>query len=308
MRKRQDDFFQISHKKIRGLYMLKIKKIESAVANCLVEAGTTFRKDQLKAYRNAIAKENNSNAKWVLERVLENARIAEKNTSPLCDDTGIPHVIVEMGDLLKLPAGWLAAIYLGIEQGLRLMPGRPMAVKGNDRDRIEQSKGLYKDPAKLSPAPVIVKPVPGKNLKITVLLLGGGPEIRAKTYRIFHKRSIENVLKEAAGWMASEMNNLGCTPSTLAVGIGRTHMEASALMLEAMSKGTLSRQTVWEKKVTDWINAEPVGPLGLGGATTVLGTFIKVGPLRASGVRIVSVRPCCCLEPRKATVTLGHSD
>ena len=287
--------------------MLKIKEIESAVGNCLIKAGTTFRKDQVKAYRNAIEKENNPNAKWVLERVLENARIAEKNTSPLCDDTGIPHVIVEIGNQLKLPAGWLAAIYSGIEQGLRRMPGRPMAVKGNDTDRVEQSKGLYTDPAKLSPAPVIVTPLPGKNLRITVLLLGGGPEIRAKTYRIFHKRSIETVLKEAAGWMAPEMNNLGCTPSTLAIGIGRTHMEASALMLEAIKKGTLSRQTVWEKKVTDWVNAESVGPLGLGGATTVLGTFIKVGPLRASGVRIVSVRPCCCHEPRKATVILGHS-
>jgi len=180
-----------------------------------------------------------------------------------------------------------------------------MAVRGNDKDRIEQSKGLFRDPAKLSPAPVIVQPVPGKALKITVLLLGGGPEIRAKTYRIFHKRSIETVLKEAAGWMASEMKHLGCTPSTIAIGIGRTHMEASALMLEAMKKGTLNRQTVWEKQVTAWVNAESVGPLGLGGATTVLGTFINVGPLRASGVRVVSARPCCCLEPRKATVTLG---
>jgi fumarate hydratase subunit alpha len=288
--------------------MLKAKKIESAVANCLIEAGTTFRKDQLTAYRQAIEKEKNLNAKWVLNRVLENALIAEKNSSPLCDDTGIPHVIAEIGDQTKAPTGWLAAIYRGIEQGLRLMPGRPMAVKGNDKDRVEQSKGLYKDPAKLSPAPVIVKPVPGNSLRITVLMLGGGPEIRAKTYRIFHKRSIETVLKEAAGWMAPEMKNLGCTPSTLAIGIGRTHMEASALMLEAMSKGTLSRQTVWEKKVTAWVNAEPVGPLGLGGKTTVLGTFIKIGPLRASGVRIVSVRPCCCHEPRMATITLRHSD
>ena len=146
--------------------MLKVKTIESAVSNCLIKAGTTFRNDQTKAYRKAIEKESNPNAKWVLERLLENAHIAEKNSSPLCDDTGIPHVIVDIGDLLNLPAGWLTAIYSGIEQGLRLMPGRPMAVKGNNTDRIEQSKGLYKDPSKLSPAPVIVKPVPGKKIRI----------------------------------------------------------------------------------------------------------------------------------------------
>jgi len=81
-------------------------------------------------------------------------------------------------------------------------------------------------------------------------------------------------------------------------------VEASALMLEAMKEGSLNRQSLWEKRVTDAINATKVGPLGLGGSTTALGTFIKVGPLRASGVRIVSMRPGCCFDPRKATMVL----
>jgi len=184
------------------------------------------------------------------------------------------------------------------------MPGRPMAVKGNPVERVEQSKGLFEDPGKLTIAPVIVKSIPGNKLGITVLLLGGGPEIRAKTYRVFHQRSIDLVLREVARWASSEMKNLGCTPCVLGIGIGRSHMEASALMLEAIKEGSLSRQNHWEKKVTEIVNLTNVGPLGLGGATTALGTFIKIGPLRASGVRIVSLRPCCCLEPRKATVIL----
>ena len=113
------------------------------------------------------------------------------------------------------------------------------------------------------------------------------------------------VLREVAGWASPEMKNLGCTPCVLAIGVGRSHMEASSLMLEAMKEGNLGRQNDWEKKVTEWVNSTNVGPLGLGGKTTVLGTFIKIGPLRASGVRIVSMRPCCCVEPRKATVVLS---
>jgi fumarate hydratase subunit alpha len=284
--------------------MITTEAIVSAVTKCLIKAGTTSRSDQLEAFRAAIEREQNRNAKWVLEKLFENARIAEKKTFPLCDDSGIPHVIAEVGDDATLPPRWLPAIYEGIARGLRRMPGRPMAVRGNGTERIEQSKGLYKDPAKLSPAPVIVKPVSGNRLKVTILLLGGGPEIRARTRRIFHKRSMEKVLKEASDWMSSEVKDLGCTPCTLAVGIGRTHMEASALMLEAMKKGSLKRQNQWEKKVTAWVNAENIGPLGLGGDVTVLGTFINVGPARASGVRIVSIRPCCCVEPRKATVIL----
>ena len=284
--------------------MLSPKKIEDAVKNCLVKAGTTFRKDQLNAYRGAIRKENDENAKWVLEKILENAKIARKRAFPLCDDTGIPHVFIEVGKEIVLPKDWLSAISNGIAVGLRIMPGRPMAVKGSPVERVEQSKGLYNDPAKVSLAPLIVKSIPGNKLKITVLLLGGGPEIRAKTYRVFHQRSIDVVLREIADWASSEMNNIGCTPCVLAIGIGRSHIEASSLMLEAMKKGSLSLQNNFEKRVTELVNSTKVGPLGLGGRTTVLGTFIKIGPLRASGVRIVSLRPCCCIEPRKATVVL----
>jgi len=287
--------------------MLTKKKIEEAVRNCLVKAGTTFRADQRKAYQRAIERERNRNARWVLERILENARIAKKIKAPLCDDSGIPHAIVEIGKDAKLPRGWLSAIEVGVVQGLRTMPGRPMAVKGNDVERVEQSRGLFQDPGKLALAPVTVKSISGSRLKITVLLLGGGPEIRAKTYRVFHERSMDRVVEEAARWITTEVKNLGCTPSVPAIGIGRTHMEASALMLEAMKEGNLNRQSPLEIKVTELINATKVGPLGLGGDTTALGSFIKVGPLRASGVRIVSARPCCCFEPRRATVILDES-
>ena len=83
--------------------MLDKNDIATGVANCLVKAGSTFRKDQLQAYGAAINKEKNPNAKWVLERLLENAKIAAKKKLPLCDDTGIPHVFVEIGNQAILP-------------------------------------------------------------------------------------------------------------------------------------------------------------------------------------------------------------
>lgn len=65
------------------------EKIVSLVCDTLVEAGSTFREDKKKAYKRVIASEDNERAKWVLETVLANAEAAEKNHSPLCDDTGI---------------------------------------------------------------------------------------------------------------------------------------------------------------------------------------------------------------------------
>ncbi|MGB9082380.1 MAG: fumarate hydratase, partial [Desulfuromonadaceae bacterium] len=230
--------------------MLNSEIIREGVSQCLVTAGTTFRPDQIEAYKAAIEKETSKNARWVLERLVENADVAERRGFPLCDDTGIPHLFVEIGDELNLPEGWLSAIHEGVAQGLRAMPGRPMAVKGDDIERVEQSRGLSEDPADVLAVPVITKPVPGNRLSVTVLLLGGGPEIRAKTYRIFHKRSIEKVLDESAGWMASEVKSLGCTPSVIAIGVGRSHVEASIRMLEAMKTGDLRVQSRWERKVT----------------------------------------------------------
>ena len=67
------------------------------VAQCLVTAGSTFREDQKEAYRKAIAKEPGTSSCWVMQQVLENALVAENNRGPLCDDTGIPHLFLEVG-------------------------------------------------------------------------------------------------------------------------------------------------------------------------------------------------------------------
>ena len=283
--------------------MLNYQNICDGVSECLVKAGSSYRPDQLEAFSAAIEKETHPNARWALEKLLENAIAANKNRSPLCDDTGIPHLFAEVGEEAVLPAAWLTAIHAGVAQGLRALPGRPMAVQGDDVERVEQSKGLSTDPGDILPVPVICKPVKGNQLTVTVLLQGGGPEIRAKTHRVFHKRSIDNVLGESAAWLAAEVKNLGCTPTVLAVGVGRSHAEASIRMLEAMAGGDLRKQSEWEEKITDVVNAEKAGALGLGGDVSALGTFLKIGPLRASGIRVVCARPCCCVEPRRASAS-----
>ena len=136
-------------------------------------------------------------------------------------------------------------------------------------------------------------------------MLGGGPAIRAKTYRIFHKHDTKVVLDEIVKWGIEGVAQLGCSPCTLSVGIGRSHFEATALMMQAQVDGRYHTQSEMEQEITKRVNESDIGPLGLHGKTSVLATFMRVGPQRASGVRIVSVRPCCCFEPRLATVDLG---
>ncbi|OEC86460.1 MULTISPECIES: fumarate hydratase [Methanobacterium] len=282
-------------------------EIINLIRDAVIEASTTFRKDQFDAYKRALDMETNENTSWMLELLIENAEIANKNKVPLCDDTGIPHVLVEIGENVSLPANFFEDIKLGIEKGLTELPARPMAVRGNGIERIEQSKGLYTDPAKLTPPSFILDKTEADGVNIHVLMLGGGPEIRASTYRVFHKRDNRKVFNEVKTWMKSEVKMLGCTPCIPSVGIGRTHFEASSLMIKAMAYGNLNEQSKIEEEITESINSSKVGALGIGGSVTALGSFVKIGPQRASGVRILSMRPCCCVEPRRSSVFLHSS-
>ena len=280
------------------------EEIVELVRDTLVAAGSTFREDKKEAYRRAISGESDDKARWVLETILENAEAAEKNHSPLCDDTGIPHMVLEVGPDAAVTGRMLDAIREGIAEGLRKLPGRPMGIMGDDSHRIDQSGGLNPDSAGVEPAPILIRRCEENVIRLHVLMFGGGSAIRGKTYRVFHKHNTQVVLDEIVNWAKEGVAQLGCSPCTLAVGIGRSHYEATALMLQAQVDGKYDIQSDMEQEITRRVNEADIGPLGLHGKTSVIATFMKVGPQRASGVRIVCVRPTCCFEPRMASVEL----
>ncbi len=275
--------------------------IKDTVAETLIEASTTFRGDQIRAYEKALETEESANSRWVLEKILENARLAERIRKPLCNDTGIPHVFLDIGEDVTIPGKVLFLVQEGITRGLRSLPGRPMAVRGEALARIGQNEGLYEDPAMVVPAPLQIRMIAGKKILVTVIMLGGGPDIRGRTHHIFHRHQGSTLLGTATRWAADEVAKLGCTPTVPFIGIGRTHYEATCLMLEAMKEANFLEQNDLERNVTKTINETRVGPLGFGGKTTALASFVKVGALRAGGTRIVSMRLGCCWEPRRAT-------
>ena len=240
------------------------EEIVDVVSNTLIKASTEFRDDQIKIYKEALEAEGNSKAKWVLNNILANAEAAERGKLPLCDDTGIPHVFLEVGDEVELPAGFFAAVDEGIAQGLRDLPGRPMAVMGDDYQRISQSEGLYEDPGMVLPAPLQLRRIPGRQVRLTVLMYGGGPEIRGKTQKVFHKHSLNVVKKEMVEWALEGSKLLGCLPCVLAIGIGRSNVEAASLSLEAMKDGNFQKLSQLESDITNEVNKSNTGPLGIG--------------------------------------------
>ena len=284
------------------------EKVRELAAAAVVTAETTFRGDQYRAYERALERERSDGARWALEAMVENARIAERKRYPLCDDTGIPHLFLEVGEGVSLSGEILLGLQEGVAAGQRALPTRPMGVLGDVAERLSQSAGLSSDPAAVVPPAMVVKPVSGDELRVTVMMLGGGPEIRARTFRVFHERSADKVVREAATWAAESAAQLGCTPVIPCVGIGRTHYEATTLMLEALKDGDLDQQSDLEKLVTEVVDATGIGSIGLRGSVTALGSFVRVGPARASGVRVVCMRPSCAVDPRRATFVLKAAD
>ncbi len=286
---------------------IKLSEIREASTTALIKASTSFRPDQRSAYESAIERETEQNAKWILEMILENAVIAEKNKLPLCDDTGIPHVLLDIGDEAELEGSMgrvLDIVCAGIADGLRALPGRPMAVRGNDWERLAQMKGLYEDSGMLAPAPIRIKADKGSQLRVTVMMLGGGPEIRSRTYRVFHHHDSSRIGKEIAVWGVEMVGLLGCTPCVPFVGIGRTHYESTCLMLDAMAYKNFGNENEMESSITSALNDTFGGPLGVGGSISALNSFVEIGPQRASGVRIVSLRMGCCFDPRRSSIIL----
>ena len=285
--------------------MMNNEQIVELVRDTLVDAGSTFKQDKKDAYKRAIALETNEKAKWVMQTILDNAEAAEEHKSPLCDDSGIPHLVLEVGPNAAVTGNMLDAIKEGIAEGLRKLPGRPMGIMGDDSHRIDQSGGLNPDSAGVEPSPILIRKTDEDVVRLHIMMFGGGPAIRAKTYRVFHKHNTQVVLDEIVNWAKEGVALLGCSPCTLAVGVGRSHFEASSMMLQALVDGRYDVQSEMEQEITRRVNEANIGPLGLHGDTSVIATFMKVGPQRASGVRIVCVRPCCCFEPRIASVELS---
>lgn len=282
----------------------------SKIEKLLVKTSSSYPQDRINAFKRALDKETNENAIWALKLMIKNAEIANKNKSPLCDDTGIPHVFIEVGKDQNISFELFEDIKKGIANGLKNLPGRPMAVKGNGLECLEQSKGLY-DESEMVISPSFLVDINNKeelidNIKIHLLLLGGGPEIRAKTYRVFHKRDYKEVLNVATRRFKENLSFLGCTPSIPVIGIGRTHFEANSLLIKAMIYGNLDNQSDFENYISDELNKTNIGPMGLGGKTTTIGSFVKIGPQRASGVRILATRPCCFIEPRIGTIEIDY--
>jgi fumarate hydratase subunit alpha len=276
---------------------LSVKIITEAVKNLCIEANTNLSEDVAEALNKALKNETAPGAREILRQISQNAEIARKEKLPLCQDTGTAVVFVELGQEIHLIDGTLAeAVNAGVSQGynegyLRKSIAADPLKRGNTGDN--------------TPAVIHLELVPGDQVKIGLLCKGGGAENKSAV-RMFKPttpaKEIEDFVLETIKLAGPD----ACPPLIVGVGIGGnfdsvTLLAKKALLRPVGQHHSASDIAKMEKSLFDQANKLGIGPMGLGGKTTVLAVNIEKRPCHISSLP-VAVNIECHAHRYKNTV------
>ncbi len=265
-----------------------VADITKNIKEMCMEANFVLSEDMKKALENAKNTEHSPIGKKVLGDLEENLAIADKERIPICQDTGMAVVFIEIGQRVHFQGGNLEdAIHEGVRQGYQEGYLRKSVVS----DPIER-----KNTGDNTPAVIHYSIVDGDGVKITVAPKGFGSENMSKIHMLKPAQGLEGV-KEAIIKTVKEAGPNACPPMVVGVGIGGT-FEKSALM----AKQALTREVgehspipwakVLEVEMLSEINRLGIGPAGLGGSTTALAVHINTYATHIAGLP-VAVNICC---------------
>jgi fumarate hydratase subunit alpha len=265
------------------------QKITEAVTNMFQEACIYLPEDVLSAIRQARWNEVSPIARDVLDRILENAEIAYKEKTPLCQDTGTALVFLELGQEVHIIGGDLyAAVNEGVRHGYdegylrKSMVRKPFSARTNTLDN--------------TPAIIHTDIVPGDKLKITVMPKGAGAENMTRLAMLLPVGGRQGVIDFVVG-VVDEAGGNPCPPLVVGVGIGGTAEETlilakKALLREVGKPNPDSETAGLEKEILEKINNLGIGPMGYGGRTTALAVHVEVFPAHIGSLPVAVNLQC----------------
>lgn len=277
---------------------LDVSVIRDTVARLCVAANTRLPEDVKKAIDEFRSKEDWAIAKGVLENIVENYKIADSENVPICQDTGMACVFLEVGQEVHFVGGGL---YDAVNEGVR---------RGYTDGYLRKS--VVADPVRRgntgdnTPAVVYTDIVPGDKVKITVGPKGFGSENMSAIKMLKPSDGLEGIKKFILDTVEAAGPN-PCPPMVVGVGIGGTFDKAAYLAKKALMRPLDVRNpdpyyADLEGELLGKINALGIGPQGFGGLTTALGLNIEVLPTHIAGM------PCAvnigCHATRHATEVL----
>ena len=250
---------------------INTSQITAAIRDLCIKANTHLGEDVLAALHRAIELEVSPTGKDILEKLVENARIAQEKGIPICQDTGFAVVFVELGQEVHLVGGELKeAINEGVRQGyqegyLRKSVCHPFTRK-NTGDN--------------TPAVIHIDVVPGDRIRLIVAPKGGGSENMSRVTMLTPAVGIQGV-RDFVVQRIKESGANPCPPTIVGVGIGGTFETAALLAKRALlrplgSQNPNAELASLEAELYEKLNALGIGPQGLGGRITSLAVHVAM--------------------------------
>ncbi|WP_138204866.1 fumarate hydratase [Haloimpatiens lingqiaonensis] len=277
---------------------INVEKITEAVAKMCIDANYYLNDDIKNTIKEAKEKEDWDIAKGILDKIIVNSEIARDEKMPMCQDTGMACVFVEIGQEVHIVGGSLEeAINNGVAEGYVSGYLRKSVVK-DPLDRVNTKNN--------TPAIIYYNIVPGDKLKITVAPKGFGSENMSQLKMLKPADGLEGV-KEFILKVVKEAGPNPCPPIVVGVGIGGTFDRAANLAKKALIRPVSERNANkfyadLEEELLEKINSLGIGPQGFGGKTTALAVNIETYATHIAGLPVaVNIN---CHATRHAEVEL----
>ena len=263
------------------------EEITKNIKEMCIEANHFLSRDMKDALGNAQKSEKSPLGRQVLCQLEENLDIAGNDMIPICQDTGMAVIFVEIGQDVHVEGNLSDAINEGVRQGY---------TDGYLR------KSVVSDPIKRvntgdnTPAIIHYDIVPGDTLKLTIAPKGFGSENMSRVFMLKPADGIEGV-KKAILTAVEDAGPNACPPMVVGVGIGGTFEKYALLAKKALTRPVNTNSDIdWvcelEKEMLETINKTGIGPGGLGGTTTALAVNINTYPTHIAGLP-VAINICC---------------
>jgi fumarate hydratase subunit alpha len=267
---------------------VNVSIITDNIKEMCIEANHFLTDDMKNVFENAVKKEESALGKQVLGQLEENLKIAGEDMIPICQDTGMAVVFINVGQDVHLTGGDITdAINEGVRRGY---------VDGYLRKSVVKDP-IYRENTKdNTPAVIHFNIVPGDKVDITVAPKGFGSENMSRVFMLKPADGIEGV-KEAILTAVKDAGPNACPPMVVGVGIGGTFEKCAYLAKKALTRDLNEESPVeyvrdLEKEMLEKINKLGIGPGGLGGTQTALAINIETYPTHIAGLP-VAVNICC---------------
>lgn len=267
---------------------VNVKEITDNIKEMCIEANHFLSPDMGEVLDRAAGTEESPLGRKILEQLGENLTIASEEMIPICQDTGMAVVFLEVGQDTHLVGGNLEdAVNEGVRRGY---------VDGFLRKSVVIDPLIRENSKDNTPAVIHTRIVPGREVKITVAPKGFGSENMSRVFMLKPAEGIEGV-KNAVLTAVKDAGPNACPPMVVGVGIGGTFEKCAILAKEALTRAAGSHSPVpyvkaMEEELLDKINNLGIGPGGLGGTTTALAVNINTYPTHIAGLP-VAVNICC---------------